>query len=190
MGTHDNHLEARESEHDHPRDAFASALLRNPTRRRIMRLLTEKPGMNKHQLAQALGINANTVKFHIERLEQIDQVETRAGTGRETLCFTTHNIKLWDDRSTRVLFGRGPPRDVAMYLADHPGAGADEVSKALDLSLHTVRRHIRTLEEGELVQRIRVDRKVIYQAGPNLRKWIELTNCPREYSSELRQARW
>ncbi len=173
MDTRSRHRHSEYAEQDDSSDAFVSALLRNPTRSKIMELLTKKPGMNKHQLAKALGMNLTGVKFHVQRLAEIGQVETRTGMGRETLCFTADNIHLWDDRSTRILFGRGPPRDVAMYLAEHPGAGADQISDALDLSLHTVRRHIRALEECELVQRTRVDRKVIYQAEPSLMEWIE-----------------
>lgn len=156
-----------------PPEAFVEALLRNPLRAEIMRLLDKTPGMNKHQLAMALDVHVNAVEFHVQRLSEAQLVETRPGwKGRETLCFTAENVALWENPATRVLFGRGPPREVARFLAEHPGADVQETAEALGISIHTVRRHLRTLESCDLVQRMRVDQQVIYHAEPELVSWL------------------
>lgn len=157
-----------------PPEVFVSALLQNPIRAQILELLDETPGMNKHQLATALDAHMTVVDFHVQRLVESRLLETRSGhNGRETLCFTTHNAGLWENPSTRVLFGRGAVRQVAMFVTDHPGADAQSTAEALSLSIYTVRRHLRTLEEFALVQRIRVERQVIYHAAPQLVSWVE-----------------
>lgn len=158
-----------------PHETFVSALLRNPVRSKIMTLLKRKPGMNRSQLARRLNMHENAIGFHLDRLIKAHLVVTRPGwDGREILCFTADNVSLWEQPETRILFGRGPPRKVARYLAEHPGTGTRQVAEALGLSANTVRRHLRTLEENDLVQRMRVDREVIYHAQPALVRWFEV----------------
>lgn len=153
---------------------FRAALLRNPARREIRQLLEQTPGLNPHQIADALDMHQNAVDFHVGRLADANLLALRPGCDeRERLCFTPDNVNLWDDPATRMLFGRGPPRRVALYLAEHPGTNARELADALGLSVPTVRRHIRTLESCDLVQRLHVDRRVIYHAEPRLTTWVE-----------------
>lgn len=153
---------------------FVTLLLRNPNRAAIRRLLERRPGMNKHQLATETGIHVNAVGFHVERLVKAGLLEVRPGAkGREKLCFTPENVHLWENPATRALYGRGPARQVAMFLAENPGTGVKEACKALNMSVHTVRRHIRELEEAELVQRMRIERQVVYHAEPELIRWAE-----------------
>lgn len=149
-------------------------LLRNPIRKQALEQLEENPGMNKRRLAQALGVSVSGLDFHLDRLEQAGLVITRASqSGRETLCFTPENVRLWDDPSTRMLFGTNAPIDVALYLTQRPCASAAEIAKELDVSVHTARRHLRNLEDQELVQRMRVDRQVYFHAEPRLKDWVE-----------------
>jgi predicted transcriptional regulator len=155
-------------------DHFRKALLRNPHRARIVALVTEHPGLNKHQISKRIGLHVNAIEFHMERLIQVGLIETRpAMIGRETLCFTPENIHVWEDPATRILFGRGPPRDVARYITENPGASVQEAADALGVSVHTVRRNLKTLQEVGLVQSLRVERQVLYHAEPALVAWLD-----------------
>lgn len=155
-------------------ERFRSAILRNPHRRRILELLACRPGMNLRQLGRALGLSVTAVQFHIGRLERHGLVATRTGERRrETLCFKTEDVGLWENPETRPLFGQGTTRELAVYLASNPMASAAEVSEALDVSVYTVRRQIRTLEEHDLVHRLRVDREVLYHAASELEEWVD-----------------
>lgn len=155
-------------------EGFVTLLLRNPARAAIIRLLRRRPGMNKHQLAKETGIHVNAVGFHVDRLVKAGLLEVRPGAkGREKLCFTPENVHLWENPATRALYGRGPARQVALYVAQNPGAGVKDACKMLEMSVHTVRRHIRELEEAELIQRMRIERQVVYHAEPQLISWAE-----------------
>lgn len=156
-----------------PPPTFVEMLLKNPFRMKILRLLEQDPGMNKHQLAVVLGLRVGAIEFHVDRLVAAGLIETRPGPGRETLCFRTQDATLWDDPATRMLYGRGPAKQVALFLAGHPGVGSQEVAETLDLSIHTVRRHLQLLQENELIQKMRVERQVVYHAEPTLLEWIE-----------------
>lgn len=173
MGTRNRGRKARDGRKI-PSKEVVDALLENPLRRGIMDLLGHRPGMNKQQLAQELGVNGNAVEFHLRRLERYGMVVFRAAAhkGRETLCFTWENVDLWEDEATRLLFGRGLPRQVAMFLAQNPNASVSDVAKGLGMSPHTVRRHVKLLEEHDLVEGIRIHRDVLYHAAPPLRSWV------------------
>ena len=174
MATHSTRNAGRTDATDAPSKGYKKILLRNPLRNRILGLLESKPGMNIRQLAEALDVNVTAVRFHLQRLERAALVETRSNPqGRETLCFTSDNVSLWDNRCTRVLFGRSSPRQVALYLAQNPHARTREVADDLGVSVHTVRRHLRTLEDQELIQRLRVDRQVTFHAEPVLLDWAQ-----------------
>lgn len=157
-----------------PPKKFMDAMLRNPTRSRIMDVVSRNPGMNKHQVAHALGININSVNFHLKRLVDVGMVQTRpAANSQEVLCFTPDNVSLWCEKSTRILFGRGPARQVAVYLAENPGTSVNDMAEDLGMAQTTVRRHLGILQSYELVQRIRIDRNVIYHAEPQLVDWVQ-----------------
>jgi predicted transcriptional regulator len=176
---------------DPPRapEEVLEALLRNPMRQQILELLENRPGMNKHQLALALGVRPNAVEFQLDRLTRAGLVARRPSENpQETLCFTRENVNLWDDESTRMLFGRSGPRDIAVYLAQHPRATVSDVSEALGVSVHTVRKHLRTLEDAELVQRLRVERQTWFHAEPTLRDWAKKAGHfqPSDHQRQLR----
>lgn len=157
-------------------NVFGDHLRRNGLRGRILEQLDRQPGMNRHQLAVALDAHVNSIIFHVGRLLDQKVLESRPGSkGRETLLFPAHLAHLWDNPSTRVLFGRGPPRELAEYIAKNPGSDSKQAAEALDLSIFSVRRHIRLLEENNLVERFRIEREVIYRAAPELTDWLRET---------------
>lgn len=148
------------------------ALLRNEVRARIVRELGRTPGLNKNQLRERLDVHPNLVQFHVERLEEGGLVVTKpSAQGKEVLCFREEDTHLWEDESTRILFGRRRSRQVALYVSDNPGAPTSEIAAFLDLSPVTVRHHLRTLIEHDLVERVRLGRKVEYHPQPRLQDW-------------------
>lgn len=156
------------------RERFRSAILRNNHRVQILECLRCRPGMNLRQLGRALGLGVTSVQFHIGRLENHGLVATRTSEkGRETLCFRPDDVSLWDRPETRILFGRGPARDLAVHLAENPMTNVAAAAEAIGVSVYTVRRHIRVLEEHDLVERLRVNRDVLYHAEPELEEWVE-----------------
>lgn len=162
-----------------PSDQAASSFLEDertdhPVREQILDLVGDRPGLNKHQVAQALGLHDNVVEHHLGRLTQAGAVVLRdASRERETLVFRTEDADLWDDERTRILFGRAAKRNIALYLADHSGAMTQEIAEALGLSPVTIRHHLRVLREHDLVQRHRAGRTFRYEPGEVLDAWIE-----------------
>lgn len=128
--------------------------------------------MNNNQIAKALGLRPTLVIFHADRLEEVGLLERRAGwSGRETYLFTPENAHLWEEESTRLLYGRAPVRPVALYLADNPGAQTHEIAEVLGMSVRTAREHVRILHERGLVDRVQVEQWFEYYADESLVTW-------------------
>lgn len=162
-------------------------LRQNLLRRQILTLLTQKPGMNRNQISRTLKVSQNAANFQVGRLEEAGLIETHPrGPGAEMLCFTKDKAHLWDDESTRILYGRGPALQVALYISENEGASTKQISEALALSIDTVRSHLRMLEEHDLIQRIRIEQQVRYHPVLKLEAWSKEVagECTRKWRAE------
>lgn len=153
-------------------DAVQRDFLKHPNRCRIVELLAENPGLNKSQIARALGLELTTAHYHVDRLESVDLLETRASPrSSETVCFLPTQTALWDDPRTRILFGGSRVRHVASLVLDRPGITAHELGEALGLSSGGVHHHVHTLLDHGLVERFRLGRGYRYYPTPVLEDW-------------------
>lgn len=152
-----------------------SALLRNPVRHRIVDQLARTPGLNKNQLRRELDVLPNLLDFHLERLAEHGLVVTRPGArDNEVLCFLETDEDLWDDEELRIMFGRESTRDIGLFIARNPGADTEAIAEAVGLSEVTVRHHLRTLRDHDMVQRTRLGRSFEYHPSELLDSWNEL----------------
>lgn len=165
-----------------------SALLRNPTRKAIVDQLGRTPGLNKNQLRKKVDILPNLLDFHLDRLVEHGLVVTKSSAQeKETLCFLRSDEELWSDEETRIMFGRRPTREVGIYIAENPGADTEEIAEAVGLSKVTVRHHLRTLKEHDMIQRIRLGRSFEYHPSTLLEEWMERIGdaFPRPWESSV-----
>jgi DNA-binding MarR family transcriptional regulator len=156
-------------------DSVKENLLEHPHRADIVGLLDERPGMNKNQICNELGMDGTVLDHHLDKLENEGQlVVTRdSAQEKEVLCFLAEDAELWEDENTRILFGRQPKRLVALYLAENRGATTREIAEELRLSAWTVRHHIRTLIQHELVLRYPSGQTNVYEPADVLERWVE-----------------
>lgn len=153
-------------------DSQQKALLRNAHRQEIVEQLDCTPGVNKNILTASLDIARSSLDFHVDRLRRADIVVTKKGLkGRQRICFLQRDEHLWENPKTQILFGGDPARNVALYIADNPGATLEDLSNALERSKSTVRHHLKALREHGLVDTIRIDRTHEHHPRPSLLEW-------------------
>lgn len=139
-----------------------------------MELLDERPGLNKSQIARGLGVELNTARHHLGRLEAVDLVETRDSPRRgEVVCFLPSDIELWEEPATHVLFGGSRVREAAVLIVERPGIIADEIGEAMGLTSGGVHHHLDTLLEHGLVERFKLGRGYRYYPAAVLEAWYE-----------------
>lgn len=159
-----------------PDDAMDGALfaegVEDSTRRQILDELAERPGVSKRRLCDRLDTFMRQLEFHLSTLEEDGHVVTVPGEREgEVLVFRSEDIEQWENERIRVLYDQLVPRRVGLYLADHPGAGVQEIVEALGLSQPTVLHLLRTLRSHSLVARLEVGRRREYHPSNELRAW-------------------
>lgn len=170
----DTHQDEEEEDEGVP-ESVQEGALDHPHRKAIVELLRERPGLNKNQIAEELGLDVNVVDHHIDKLEHEAQlvVTKDSAQGKEVLCFLTEDVDHWENENTRILFGRRTKRVVALFIAEYPGRTTREIAEALRLSPWTVRYHLRTLIRHGLVDRHASGQTKLYEPAKVLTAWVE-----------------
>lgn len=159
---------------DEELDAFQRALLRHETRRAIFELVARTPGLNKHQIAQRAGVGHKLADHHLDRLAAYELIELfESPRDNEVVCFHVDDAALWQDTATRILYGRTPCRQLALYIAANPGCTTDELCQALGKRPRTIQEHLATLRQWRLVRRVWLDRRAEYHPTDTLEAWAE-----------------
>lgn len=78
---------------------------------------------------------------------------------------------LWENPKTQVLFGGDAKRNVALFVAEHPGSTLKEIADAMDCAPTTIRHHLDALEDHGLVEAIRVESADRFHPEPALVEW-------------------
>ena len=82
--------------------AKAFAALRSDTAKEIFRNVINTPGMNQQELANAVGVHHDTVRYHLTRFEKVGLVD-RFRDGREVRVFIGELGQLLVDGSLEVV---------------------------------------------------------------------------------------
>lgn len=155
-------------------DWYQQALLEQETRRAIVDLLEQAPGLNKQQVADRVGIDRRTLDHHLELLEFADLVIVRPGeSDGERCCFLAWHDHLWEDEDKRVLYGQGPTRWVALLLVEKAPTRTAEIGDELGREPVTVREHLRKLRESGLAENVRSAGTVYHVPTAELEEWVE-----------------
>lgn len=153
--------------------SIQTSLLDDDVRSSIYTMVGERPGSNKNQLAKGLNIYHNHLDYHVSRLETHDLVVERPGGKGDVIVFRTEDAHLWEDPKTRILYGRSPTRDVALYISQNPGTSSQEIADAHDASVNMARYHLRRLKDHDLLEMLNVGRRSEYHPAPALDEWVE-----------------
>lgn len=146
--------------------------LDHPRRVAIYELVQEEPGTTKNQVCRRLDLSLGVAEFHISRLERSGLLHRLRSThDDERLLFTDENRHLWTNARTRMLYGHGATRNVAMAVLENPGATTRDLASLLDVHRATVSRHLARLKDAGLVAVSRDGRSVLYDPSLPLMRW-------------------
>jgi predicted transcriptional regulator len=138
-------------------------LLANDVRRSLYDAVGDRPGLSVAAHAEALGVSASTVRYHVRVLERADGVRTELDRGRRRL----YPVEFRRGGAT------GPGDALAAALADEGAAAVlraverrgpasvSTVAHGTDRALSTVSHHLDRLEADGLIERDRRGRHVL-----------------------------
>jgi predicted transcriptional regulator len=126
----------------------APNLLEQPLRRRLLAIISEKPGIHASELARESGEPWGTVQYHLSLLHK-GQAVTSVESGRERRFFP-HEVAPARARLLAML-GQGRRPEIASFIREHPGSRQIDICDALEVSRKTFRSSIEPMVEEGLV---------------------------------------
>lgn len=126
----------------------AARLSEQPVRKRLLAIISERPGIHASELCRSAGEPWGTVQYHLALLHRGEMV-TSVEAGRERRFFPSE----MDPARARMvaLLHQGRRTEIAAFIRDHPGARQVDICQALDVSRKTFRSAVAPLVQEGLV---------------------------------------
>ncbi|MHB8586121.1 MAG: winged helix-turn-helix transcriptional regulator [Thermoplasmatota archaeon] len=136
-----------------------SRILEHPTRRRLLELVRETPGLTMLDAQSALDLGWGTLIHHVERLETEGFIVSDHRGSRR--LFAAGELPA-ADRAKVALLASPARAKIGEFLADHPGASQKDMCAALGLSASVASKHVAKLRDVGLITEERSWREVRY----------------------------
>ncbi len=137
-----------------------SDVLDDTTRKRIVALLRERPGLSTKQVQERLDLAWGTLTYHLRILEDHRHVVSKR-YGR----YRRHFVNGHEDPGDRDLLAtlqHPSTARVAEAIREAPGSNQTEVGDAVGVTSGTVVYHVKRLLEVDAVEKVREGRSVAY----------------------------
>lgn len=148
-------------------------ILDHNTRRVIYNLIVSLPGVNTRALTRLTGMNENTLRYHLEKLEAGAKIRVTTIGG---IChfFENHGKYSYEEQVLLSRFLASGSSRILQIVSIHPGLTRGELAGHLGVAGPTVTRSVRHLIDDGLILTVRDGRYTRYYPG-----WAEkMTNQP------------
>ncbi|KUK61116.1 MAG: Transcriptional regulator, ArsR family [Methanoculleus marisnigri] len=137
------------------------AALEHETRTAIYDHIHAHPGIRLGTLAQDLGVNRGTLRYHLGKLQEFGMIAAAAVEGR-TGYF--ENRRKYSALEAKVLIHLKNPntREILAILLESPGASRRELAERLGITASSVSWHMRRLKADGIVLQEKIGGDVRY----------------------------
>ena len=124
-------------------------LTQQPTRRRILDEVRERPGSSGRDVQRRLQLGWGETAYHLERLVEGGALRRERGGGRD--YYFTVDVT-WEDRRLFEALRSPMQRQIAMTLVRQPGRSFSELQDSLGAGKSTISYHLARLTERNEVE--------------------------------------
>lgn len=124
------------------------------TRRRILRLVEEFPGLHLRELARQAGTSEPLAGYHLANLVADDIVEAVTEGGFKRFYVRSGPQPSERDRAILELLRHAAPLQIVVFLLERDGATHPEIAEETGLSKSTVTYHLHRLRGASLVEHV------------------------------------
>jgi len=119
------------------------------TRKRILDLIRESPGVHFREISRRLDIAMGVVEYHIHHLIKAEEiVARREGRYQRYYAEGKHGSA---EKKALAYLRKGVPRSIIIHLMTHPGCRHRDIKEALDLTGSTLTFHLQNLVRDRIV---------------------------------------
>lgn len=148
-------------------------LLEHPTRRAILALLRERPGITVGEARARLAVPLGTFHHHLRLLRQNDLVDAHLSGRRRTLYLRGASDAL--DAAARALLLGDAIRRTARIILAHPGGSVADVARHAERPVRTTYHHVQDLTQAGLVTSRSPTRRFDLRATERLERLLRET---------------
>lgn len=141
-----------------------SRLMANDVRRRVLRVVSDRPGLTAADVAREVGVHYSIVRHHLRVLESFDEVASRRIDGLDRY-FVNHGSLSPIEKKVAACLEVPSRRRVLEVVARHGPCSVSFVAERVDLATSTTSHHLSRMAEDDLLDRRRVGRSVRYRLG-------------------------
>jgi len=118
-------------------------------RDRIHEYIKNNPGSHLRKISKQLAIALGDTQYHLNYLENSGLVKSKK-KGMYKVYYT-FSILEERDESILAILQQETPREIIVYLVEHPGSTQGEIANHLDFSPSTINWHMSQLIEGGII---------------------------------------
>lgn len=131
------------------------------TRRDIYDLIVRYPGLHEREIARRMDISLSTIDYHLHYMEKRGLIVVKKD-GRYTRYFAAKKVGMQDKKIISLLRQKSP-RQIVLYLLEHPGAIHKDICDAVGKSPSTISFHLKKLVKAGVVEGVSLGRKTAYK---------------------------
>jgi len=120
-------------------------------RKRVYDIIFENPGLHLREIQKRLNIPLGTVEYHLKYLEDNELVIVKEMGGYKR--YYPKGVMGSDVRNILSLLRQEVPRNIVIFLLNHPNASFGEVAKAFDVAPSTLSFHMKKLLKDGIIDR-------------------------------------
>jgi DNA-binding transcriptional ArsR family regulator len=133
------------------RRIFGKNILAHPSRKQIHDHISLHPGTDLKGIAEACGMNRETVRYHLKQMTAYHKI-TLLSAGGNIRYFQNHGLFSRMDQMVIHHLEKGTSGEILRYISVHPGSTRQDIAEYLGIAGPTVSRHLATLaREGLLL---------------------------------------
>ncbi|WP_214020673.1 winged helix-turn-helix transcriptional regulator [Methanoculleus sp.] len=126
------------------------AALEHETRTAIYDHVRTHPGIRLGTLAQDLGINRGTLRYHLGKLQEFGMIATATVEGRTGYFENRQKYSVLEEK-VLIHFRNPNTRELLAILLESPGASRRELAERLGITASSVSWHLRRLKADGIV---------------------------------------
>jgi predicted transcriptional regulator len=136
-------------------------------RNRIQGYIRNNPGSHLRKISKELAIALGDTQYHLNFLEKTGLVKSkRMGMYK---VYYTFSILEERDESILAILQQETPREIIVYLVEHPGSTQGEIAEHMDFSPPTINWHMSQLIESGIIRSRKEKQFVKYHIEVNIK---------------------
>jgi len=126
-------------------------VLDTEVRKNLYGYIEDYPGSHLREIARELDLKPSNAAWHLRKLEKTNLVRSRKIGGKKVYYLVEGGVEARRRAVAESVLKNENAKKIMFYLRKNPGKHLLEIAHALNLNHHTVKWHIKKMNDAELI---------------------------------------